>query len=273
MKTIYKVGLALTILWTLGQHTRADMILSHSQESVLAQSIFADLAVESAILLSGIDSSVSVAYSGTTTGSQWSGAFTDPTSGTSEGSMAGSITDPTFTIGNDSSISIGAPGKAPTPYTLTGTFSIDDTKDPATATLNFVAKNQFAGNRTWTDGGDMVVTSNKDGTFTFKGTVVDQNGKKYTAEINYSAANPLVNDQKQDIFTSSLKDMKSGKVLLVDRGKATTTSDTSFNGDVDMEIDTVPEPSGLVLGAIGFLCAAVYRMGRKRIPWQGAVEE
>jgi hypothetical protein len=240
------------------------------QESVLAQSIFADITVENDVLLAGGAGLSSVLYSGTTTttsqGTQWIGTFTDPTSGLSEGSIAGSITtDPTFTI-ESGNVNFQGSG-----YTLSGSFSFDDTK--GTGTLNFNLSNPFTGNQSWT-GSNLTYTQNADGTWTFTGTITRKTALGAMTDtsmiINYTPGNPFVNNPT-DTFTSSvLQKLPPGFVgppapVVVNRGKATTTSKASFDGEMEMEIDVTPEPSSLTLTLTGLLGLLGYARRRKLV--------
>jgi hypothetical protein len=254
-KLFTKVGLALVLILGLGQQAHADFVVPvPAQEAMLAQSLFVDLTAESIDLLSGTSSGLSLAYSGTTTtitsqDIQWSGTFTNPTTGLSEGAMSGSITpDPTFKI-ESGSINIGR-----TPYTLSGMFSTDNTN--GTATLNFNLSNRFSGNLTWKDGGDLKFTGDNNGNTVLSGTIIE-NSKKgmttYTTTITITPVNPLL--PGEDTFTSVLMPKGGGKKRM-DKGKDSWTSKTSFDGDMEMDTEAVPEPSGFLLGTVGILCIA-----------------
>ena len=144
MMTGVRLGLTLLALAFLAQDAHASTILGLGEESVLAQGLFADLAVTSVAADQNPAASYVFHYEGSTVGTSWGGSLTGQFFGTnSTGSLAGTISpdsssaDPTWMIESGSTLTVGG-----TPYMLSGTFGFDANVN---GSVNFTATRTVGG--------------------------------------------------------------------------------------------------------------------------------
>jgi hypothetical protein len=252
MTTGVRLGLTLLALAFLARDAHGSTILGLGEQSVLAQGLFADLAVASVAADQNPAASYFLHYDGSTVGTSWGGTLTGQFFGTSStGSLAGTIspdstgTDPTWMIESGSTLTVGG-----TPYTLSGTFGFDANLN---GSVNFTATRTQGGVTTtinWTNVGDLktMVNVNPIGT-TFSGTLLKkQNGKADAqGEMAFTISPELGTTQSR--ITSTIT--SAGATRTINQGKFTATKQTSFDSDESIDIFSAPGPASLILLALG----------------------
>jgi len=265
MNTSFRLGLVLLALATVCRSAQASTILGPGEQSVIAQALFADLAVTSVALDQNPDAGYFFTYQGSTVGTSWSGSLTGQFLGIiSNGSLSGSIIpdstniDPTWMI-DSGTVSIGG-----TPYALSGTLGFDAELN---GSVNFTAKRTTGTATTtinWTNVGNLTTTANANPiSTTFAGTLMwNQSGRQAANyEMAITISPPLLNELAR--ITSTIT--KDGKTQTINQGKLTITKQTSFDSTESIDISSVPEPSSLMLLTLSMVALVGYRRFRLRI--------
>jgi hypothetical protein len=276
MKTAWRSGLVLFVFLAPARVADADILFPRSEGAVLAQAALSDLAVTSAALDLGPASSYALSYEGVAQGSAWTGDLSGQFLGQrASGSLDGTISapgasDPTFTLNSGSTIRIGnILQQQQVTYQLSGNLSYDDNADtfPTSGNLTFTARRAVAGTTIqWSNSSPLLVTEGADGltlTGTFNVTLDGAKRPAATVTIVYTPSNPFTGGFV-DTFTSRVT--VGNTTRTINNGRATTTlSDPqSFNGAVNMDIASVPEPLTLVLAVIGSIGLAAHGWRKRK---------
>ena len=259
MNTSFRLGLVLFVLATFCRSAQASTILGPGEQSVIAQALFADLAVTSVALDQNPGAGYFFTYQGSTVGLSWSGSLTGQFLDiTSSGSLSGSIIpdstniDPTWMI-DSGTVSIGG-----APYALSGTLGFDADLN---GSVNFTAKRTTGTTTTtinWTNVGKLTTTPNANPiSTTFAGTLMwNQSGRQ---AANYEMAITIFPELLNEPARITSTITKDGKTQTVNQGKLTLTKQASFDGTESVDIFSVPEPSSLMLLILSIVVLALFR--------------
>jgi hypothetical protein len=238
----------------------ATPIVDRGVQSFLAQSLFVDIAAETAALDFDAQDFV-VSYLGTTSGSVWNGSFSgNMLGGPLDGSMGGHIdaptsSDPTMTIENGSLRLRGQ-----TPYTLNGSFTWDETTGVASSlvmTLELGGRNPPV---TWRNSGNLTYSFKAGNVSNLTGTITS-GGNMYRIDISFTPGD-IRRRESPGTISSTLTPVNGGAAV-TNTGSGTLGFFSTFDGSMDLDATSIPEPSTVTLLAAGGLAIG----WRRRRTW------
>jgi len=247
-------GLFAAVFSIFAPEAHATFLLEPSGQSAMAQAVFADLAVTSVAFDTNPGGNYFYTYQGSTSGLSWGGSLSGQLLGSSsDGSLLGTIIpdstspDPTWNVEAGSTVKFQGAS-----YVLSGTMGFDATGEKGN--LNFTATKTVGTTTTtinWTNVGDLTVTLNAQPIgLTYSGTVRKKQSGKATQDFDMAFTLFSLRDQNDfQRITSTVT--SGGKTQTVNEGKVKLAKQVSFDGDVALDISSVPEPSSLALLALG----------------------